>query len=367
LQKNREESENIVSSESILKEDQNIIVCIITPKSEELDALKIVFSNDGVKLNGPYTEYDFVHYRAFIPSKFEQPAINIYVSRSDTNGIIESAKRISQMTNAFNPKFVFMTGVCAGKRHAKVAFGDLLIATESFLSGNTSSNRADDKFISWVEGKMELNQKWKQHPITDFTKPSKTFQKQFILRLIFESEKDSNWIKNYDINVDDLLPDSLSKLTQFVPDWNELLRELSNRGMILRENNGTKWKLSESEIEIMNTNMALNGYHFPNTQITKSRNPKVHFGKFGTWMKVDETDDGTINAFAEFENDIIGLDIESASVYSVCEKSKVKSLVIKGVIDFADSRKDDRDEQYGNQLSAGYALELIKLLYKYSS
>jgi len=301
-----------------------------------------------------------VYYQAYIPTKFDQPAIYIYVSND-----------LFQMTSAFNPKFVFMTGVCAGDHFAKVAYGDLLIATESFQqSGNNSSNSDDDKFITWVKGIMYPNQKWKQHPIIDFTKPSKALQKQFILRSVFELEsgKVSDWLKNYNINVDDLLPDSLSKMTQFPPCWNELILELSDKGRILRTD--TKWRLSESETRIMKRNMATHGCNFPNTQITGPENPTVHFGKFGTWSKPDETDDGTINAFTElrkFRNDIIGLDMDSAFVYSFCEKSKVKSLVMKGVIDFAESRRNDIYDQFGYQLSAGYALELIKLLYKYSS
>jgi len=350
-----------------------ITVCIITAKNSELEQLLVVFNKGGLKLTGPHsTEKDFVHYQ-----NENQQTIRVFAAHSDTQGVIESAKRTSQMINAFHPDFVFMTGVCAGKRYEEeMALGDLLIATESHTKSGKMTNdgnlntthysKADEKFVAWVRGIMEGNKEWKYHPNARISKPSKDFQKDFILRAIYDQDSNpgSEWLIKNKIDGNGYLADSLAKFPGDVP-WPEVLSELKDKGMIIFQQG--KWKLINTVYEKMTISLAVNGKDFPSLEIITA-NPKSHFVKFGVenWVRVDETVDGSSKAFTEFSDySVLGLDMESASVYTVCEGAKLPALVIKGVSDFADSRKDNRYHEFGKQLSAGYVLEIMKRLNDY--
>jgi len=326
-----------------------IIVCLYTAKNEDFHSLKIVFDKNGIKLGNPITAKDFVHYQADIPKQNDQPVIRIYATHSSEHSTIESSTRISQMINEFNPNFLIMTGVCSGRRFVNdIALGDLLIATESFQTTreSTRSFKADVKLIEWTQGIMSDNLKWKSYPKAVI--PSNKYQRDYILRAVYErrSGRDT-WLKEHKYE-GGYLADFFSK-KQTLPRAKEELLDLCTKGSIVLDESDDEWRLSKQETDAMKKSLAIEGSTFPVMQATPM-NPKTHFVKF------------SVNG--KWENDIVGLDLESASVYSVC--GKVLALVVKAVNDFEPSSSNDMTYfEFGNQLSAGYALELIKQLHTF--
>jgi len=324
-------------------------VCLYTAKNEDFHSLKIVFDKNGIKLGNPITAKDFVHYQADIPKQNDQPVIRIYATHSSEHSTIESSTRISQMINEFNPNFLIMTGVCSGRRFVNdIALGDLLIATESFQITRESirSFKADIKFIEWTQGIMSNNHKWKSYPKACI--PSNKYQRDYILRAVYErrSGRDT-WLKEHKYE-GGYLADFFSK-KQTLPRAKEELLDLCTKGSIVLDESDDEWRLSKQETDAMKKSLAIEGSTFPVMQATPM-NPKTHFVKF------------SVNG--KWENDIVGLDLESASVYSVC--GKVLALVVKAVNDFEPSSSNDMTYfEFGNQLSAGYALELIKQLHTF--
>jgi len=70
------------------------------------------------------------------------------------------------------------------------------------------------------------------------------------------------------------------------------------------------------------------------------------------------------NPFSEIRipvRDTVAIDMEGAAFYrTVAEFSGMRSLLVKGVSDYADSDKDDSYHKYAATVSAAYMLSFIR-------
>jgi nucleoside phosphorylase len=90
----------------------------------------------------------------------------------------------------------------------------------------------------------------------------------------------------------------------------------------------------------------------------------VHFGPLVSGAAVVASKD-TFETLLDQHRNILGLEMEAYAAFVASEsmgKPRPKTVVIKGVSDFADAKKDDRYQAYAAELSARFFVKSIERL-----
>lgn len=109
-------------------------VCLVCATSEEAKVLIAVISDQcNVQFTNSRSErYDYMYYYATIENNKGEP-LTIHVSSQSGYGPVKASEHSANVLKEYNPRFVGMTGVCAGDKRKKVKLGDLIIANYAFM------------------------------------------------------------------------------------------------------------------------------------------------------------------------------------------------------------------------------------------
>lgn len=257
-------------------ESEAFDVCILCALPVEAKAFKrIVEQQCKVSFQEVYRQQGptYAYYFTTIKNK-QGEELRLMLSWLARYGPTETAIQLQSLLAEFRPRFVGMTGICAGDRR-KVSIGDLIIAERAFMSDS---------------GKFVL-------------------------------DKDGQQVQEYDTYTAALARDVL----QFV------------RMFDLDNNLTAKLTLPVA---------------------TERVSPRYHIAPLASSNAVRA--DNPFDQVRVPVRGTIAIDMEGAAFYQTVEGFPgVRSLVVKGVSDFADGDKDDTYQNYASELSALYMLSFI--------
>ncbi len=272
--------------------------------------------------------------------------LRIHLSWPAGNGPEEISLHTSAVLNEFRPRFAGMTGICAGDPK-KVKLGDLVVANKAFKYDS-------GKMVLGADGHL---------PDTDTKGPDQSTL-QFVanfrewaeeadrLERPISKRQQRDWLLN--ALLDDRTPriDALDEreLDRFAPAWRDLVSELQagetpelTSDLALRDEDRVR-KLKFSRV-------------FPFRDPTK---PKVHVAAMASG--------GMVRSDRPFERvqrpvrTAWAVEMEGYAFYrAVADFSRTRSLVVKGVCDYADPEKDDSYHAYASDLSAIYLAEFVRI------
>ena len=136
---------------------QQFDVCIVCALGEEARAVINEFSVrcDGVRLVRAFSQltgYEY-HYATINNNQGEQ--LNVLVTCMPFTGPTETVNSVRSLLEEFRPRFVAMTGICAGYKK-KVALGDLVVAPYAF-------HYEEGKVEADENGQDRLRPEWRTH------------------------------------------------------------------------------------------------------------------------------------------------------------------------------------------------------------
>lgn len=325
-------------------------VCVVCALPEEFEAFERVVTN-ACKVSFQETKsHNGRPYRyAMIPhSSGKQLALHL--SLPVEMGPEAMSLHLMSILKEFRPGFVAMSGICAGDRR-KVTLGDLVVAERAFsyergkviLDEDGKSVHLPDAmpyrpdpatlvairmFRTWLQEVKQL-----QRP------PSKKQQRDWLLNRLLEAPE--HRVKGI----------SLTELEQHAPDWRNILIEWRQSSPPVLSPDRRLLDVSAIEDRVYGPEK------FP---FVDPQEPKLFIATMASGNAVHAND-----PFAEIQRPVrtaVAIDMESAVFYRVVteEVKDIRSLVVKGVCDYADSEKDDSYHTYAAEVSALYLLSFIQ-------
>lgn len=279
------------------------------------------------------------------------------------------------------PDLFLMTGVCAGRR-GDCQLGDLMVAKKAFnyQAGKISDKGhapvpepfgpLDDTFVQTLEMSLKRSKAWhlpeEEYPVS---RPD-TVLRYLYERALPEAEQSKEWFEATKLSSAGVLLNKELK-TRF-PEWNKILANLTLAGEILETEDG--YGVADKAKARIKRGLKLHG-EFPQKE---PREPDAIFGIWGSGASVradtgprgrvvfegrEVEVDGSSAVFDECRKqhrNTVAVDMEAETFYHMLHIRGVKCLVVKGVSDHADSKKDDTFHEYGKLLAAAFALEVVK-------
>ncbi len=262
------EIDNIINQKKIILNDISYDIAIMTALEDEFDymlkASKLVWFKNSDDCN-------FVYYTTRLNK--DNKSLRLVAFTNNKMGMSNSAVIATKLILKFKPKYIVMTGICAGLE-SKTSKGDIIIP--QYVFNYQEGDIKDEKFVPSFKSK-ELNN---------------------TLHRMIEQSKNS-----YSIDI-----------------RNEWEREY-NEGKT------------------------------PGTEF------KVHTDKhLGTGSAVVKSQKILDDIQETYQKDILGLDMESYSLFIAAENSEVetKALVIKAVQDYANKEKDKEYRNFASYASARF-------------
>ena len=108
-------------------------ICIVCALAEEADADVHEFSDrcKNIQFQQAFSKKNGYAYRYATLENSKGESLTVLVISMPLTGPIETVLSVRSLLEEFHPRFVAMTGICAGYRE-KVALGDLVAASYSF-------------------------------------------------------------------------------------------------------------------------------------------------------------------------------------------------------------------------------------------
>jgi nucleoside phosphorylase len=331
-------------------EEPSIDVCVVCALAEEAKALLDVVSQQChtafVSRTSPRYGYDFE--TTTIQNNKGEP-LALHVSWLPRVGPQETILHLSRVLEEYHPRFVAMTGICAGDR-LRVSLGDLVVADRLYTydsgkfvtdeQGRTMHEhdvmtyQLDDNILRFVS----LFDQWKPL-VKQLSRPlSKRQQREWLLDQLLDEQTPSV----------QQIPQQ--QLQQHAPDWRRVIHDLQQGpdpllapSLALRE---------KSRIEQLR--YALHPFPYIDPQ-----EARCHIKPMASGSAVRGD-----NPFKDIQVPVRGtvaVEMEGAAFGRVMASVPgLRWLVVKGVSDYADSDKDDSYHQYAATASALYLLCFLK-------
>lgn len=321
-------------------------VCLVCALPEEASALKDVLEHQyhaQVHLgtsSDPRREY---YHTSLLNDEGE--TLSIQVSWLPGYGPDETSLHVAKTLKKFRPRFVGMTGICAGDGRA-VALGDLVLATQAF---------------NYEAGKTKLDQQGRvlfEPEIRQERPGSQVIQAAIMFdgwKLIapeikrpISKRQQRDWLLNTlhtrNCRIKDIAPDELER---HAPLWKELFNELRVQPQAYLNPDGSLKATEEPHF--------LTEANFPYTDPPHSI---VHSGSVASGYKVRA--DKPFDRIRHAVRSAIAVDMEGSAFYHAMDEEHVPCLFVKGVSDYADTEKDDTFHEYAAEISAIYMVSFIK-------
>lgn len=291
------------------------ILCVV---EVEFEMLKEVFDLKG----NPIKILDQNYYMSELKVDDKKVKIVLKYMNNDM-GMVEAATHTSNLIKTFNPKYIAMTGICAGIDEKKQKLGDIVIPHYAWnWQAGKYKNGDSEQILKNNLYKKYFKSNMRQKEISEFMKTKiELLNKSFLIeshekyKKIFQNGK--NELEKYQSSIEEETDNSKIKKMK---------------------------SIKNSFKTIMNSNQV-------NVSIL---NGKLISGSAVVANKV------TLEKAIGDETDINGLDMETYGVYYAAKKLGVDDIIsIKSICDFADEYKSDIYQPYCAYMSAATLKELI--------
>ncbi len=325
----------------------SVDVLIVTALPEEYDAARAAGLQFTAGSSAEWRKHDQTRSAPYetlqIPSTAGKP-LTIALARPTRMGGRSTAPVTTALAERLNPQCLAMSGVCAGNPDA-VALGDVVIAEMTYEYDE--GKRAADDFVgdhrhlllddTWVRAAQEFS----PHDLPSYgpiTRDEATVW--FLERLLAGDE-----------------PRSHPARPRYFPDgtWRTWPAEMQTEGLI--ERSGQGWALTDDGRRFIQQRM-YDDVDGPDRLPFSVKVAPMASGsavvKDGlTWAHLAQMGVRTVAA----------LEMEAATVATVARQQQIRFwLVVKGVMDHADPRKDDRYKRFAARASAEVLYALVTRL-----
>jgi len=312
-------------------------VVLITALKEEYDAAKEAFS--GPSDAGGVREWvDVQTDRAatYIVGTFilnERPLFTVAIARPTRMGANSTGPIATLLVERLKPKCLVMCGVCAGNPGV-VGLGDVIVSELAYQYDEGKR----DKYAFWPDPRhTRISTAWHHaaqsltpNSLPSYGKPEQSEQRRWLLKQIYHE-------------IDPLKHPARAR---YFPDgeWAATIKELNQSGLI---------EIVEGELHLTKEGVA----EVRNSLLLDVEPPKrlpfsIETGPIASGNAVvkDETTWETLKAWGP--RSVIGIEMEAASIGEVARRADIEWIVIKGVMDHGNSRKDDRYKSFAARASA---------------
>lgn len=325
-------------------------VCVVCAIPEEAEAfINVVSRQCSVQFERGFshtTSHEY-HYTTIRNNKRE--LLTIHLSCMPKPGPSETALHFKPILQEFQPCFAAMTGMCAGDKR-RVRLGDLVVADRAFLYDNGKFTMNEDGQRAYLQDTdtwhadtetlqiVQMFHAW-ESAVVELPRPlSKRQQREWLLTKLLEAATPS---------VDDI---QRQELEEFAPNWRKIVQELQD---------GTSPYLTKERTLADRKRVEELCYSVATFPFKDPPRPICHIAPIASGSAVRSDD-----YFKEVQIPIRGtaaIDMEGATFYrTVAEFPGLRSLLVKGVCDYADSDKDDTYHHYASSASAAYLLCFIQ-------
>jgi nucleoside phosphorylase len=325
------------------EKEAGIDVLIITALKEEHDAARDVAAQMGVaweeRHGGTTTPYLLGRYA--VTGKHD---LTIALARPTRMGSTATAPIMGSLTADLKPHCLAMCGVCAGNP-AEVALGDVIIADMVYTydegkqtqGGFEGDHRQTPMLDLWVRLAQELA----PNDLPSFGEPSSKEAGRWLLERLYAGDD----------------PTAHPARRRYFPKgtWARRVRSLEKKGLILRQ--GTQLVLTDAgRVDIQESN-------FYNAEIPEKLPFQIKVGPIASGNVVVK-DGLTWDKLKMWGvRSVLGLEMEAATVGSTAHRLGIPGwVVVKGVMDHADPRKDDRYKPFAARASAEVLFKFLAML-----
>lgn len=136
---------------------QQFDICIVCALAEEAEAVVNEFSDrcENIQFQQTFSQKNGYTYRYTTIKNSYEEALTVLVICMPFTGPVETALSVRSLLEEFHPRFVAMTGICAGYKE-KVALGDLVAASYAF-------HYEEGKVEPDEHGQDKLRPEWRTH------------------------------------------------------------------------------------------------------------------------------------------------------------------------------------------------------------
>ncbi len=325
-------------------------VCIVCALAEEAEAFMHVLEQEHNVSFASGFSIDRREYRYTTIQNCEKEPLKVQLSWLPRYGPIETALHVKSLLHEFNPRFVGMIGLCAGDRR-EVRLGDLVLAERAF-------NVDSGKIVIGTDGRPERRyDTYTPSCARDVLQYARLFKqwetpaKRLLPRPISKHQQ-RDWLLNQLLDSTTPRIDFIDpiELKTHAPLWKKIMRELQAEP--------DPWLSAKRELidpsRVLELRFSNEVFPYEDPD-----GPTCHIKPMGSSSAVQAA-----NPFDEIRVPVRGavaVDMEGAAFYQAVEDfPTIRSLLVKGVCDYADNEKDDTYHKYAASLSATYVLSFIQ-------
>jgi nucleoside phosphorylase/hypoxanthine phosphoribosyltransferase len=315
------------------------LILIITALPEEYEAVRIaalqasVNSNWGVASWEEKTDGRLIYLQA----DYKKNGNNIFsvaLARPTRMGATATAPLIAALASKLNPFCLAMSGVCAGNPESS-ALGDVIIAEMVYnyeegklnATGFEGDYRQFTMSDEWIRAAQDLD----FTSLPSYGSPTPNDACIWLLERLYSGDD----------------PLKHPSRTKYFPrtTWQSRIRSIEKSGFITRDN--LRINLTDSGLQYLQNKL------FYNNDPPRKLPFSLRVGPVASGNIVNK-DGNTWNRLKERGvRTIVGIEMEAVAIASSAYKLNIPEwIVVKGVMDHADSRKDDRYKPFAARASA---------------
>ncbi|WP_240486447.1 tetratricopeptide repeat protein, partial [Hyalangium minutum] len=279
--------------------------------------------------------------------------LRVALAQAEDMGSEAATNALLPLVEAYQPRCVAMCGVCAG-RSGKTNLGDVVAAERLFFhdTGKRLPDRVEQDLKTynlrgdWKQAIEHLDFSsrfrdeawWKKRPIPY------AWQENWVLAQLHQGVAD---------------PSALPECDVYCPQWEKVIEDLWKTGCV---EHGTL-SLTDSGRTRIQALLIKHRQRFPDLSPEGAVLPfKVHVAPMGSGSQVVE-DEKIWTFISESMRKTLGLEMEAAALGAVAHTQRDKKLdavVMKGVMDFANSGRDDHFKEFAARASAECLIAFLR-------
>ncbi|HYO54468.1 tetratricopeptide repeat protein [Archangium sp.] len=279
--------------------------------------------------------------------------LRVAVAQAGDMGAVAATNALLRLVEVYRPRCVAMCGVCAG-RPGKTNLGDVVAAERLFF--HDTGKRLPESVQQDLETYI-LRKDWKV-ALDHFDFAAQFRDAEWWKKRPVPYEWQENWVlAKLREGVED--PSSLPERGERCPQWEKVIEALWTSGHV---EDGTLTLTDEGRKRIGRL-LIKHGNRLPDTSPSDPLLPfKVHVAPMGSGSQVVEDKEvwGTIS---EYMRKTLGLEMEATALGALAHAQrdwKLDTLVMKGVMDFANHGRDDHFKEFAARASAECLMAFLR-------
>ncbi len=275
--------------------------------------------------------------------------LRVAVIRAPEKGGAAAVGAVAPLVETYAPRCLAMCGVCAGRQGA-VELGDVIIANllwDYDIGKQERTKAASGQMTERLRGRRlsyPLNPRWRRRAET------------------FSPPRRGDWLaqrpRTYQAQMDWFLASLLNgeppaehpQRKDLCANYPDVVRRLREKEWIFNP----EPRLTEKGKRYIQERLSEHPDGLP-----EPKDFKVHVGPIATVTKV-QRGPGIFERLVEEDYTVLGLEMEAAALAAFSHEHEIDTIVMKGVMDFADSEKDDHFKHFAARASAECLLAFLR-------